>query len=203
MINFKANQLKKPRGIFGRYLFNKLEKFNLPIYEKTLEQIEIPPGDKILEIGYGTGRLINMIMNTYPGITMTGIDFSSTMHKRASCFNKTFIAAGTLTLHACDFMQYDGPENDFNTIIGLNVIYFFDLDMINKIFSLLNPSGNAVLYMNDPEQLRQFGLGPAKAFHKHEISDVISKMEQTGFRKIQQLPYTSSTENGFFIIAIK
>jgi ubiquinone/menaquinone biosynthesis C-methylase UbiE len=203
MINFIANQLKKPWGVFGFYLFNKLEKLNTPVYEATIKLLNISLGETILEIGFGTGKLLNMIANKYSDIEITGIDFSKLMYKLAKKLNKNNIYSNKIKLYHDNFMNLNLKDELFDKICGINIIYFFDKLIINKMFDILKCNGKLILYMNDPEQLNKFGLRFTKAFNKYEINEITNKMKETGFKNIQIKKYQSVNENGFFLIGFK
>jgi tRNA G46 methylase TrmB len=50
-------------------------------------------GDRILEIGFGNGKLLSDLMNLAPNITYDGIGISELMVAKAMAFNRALVAA--------------------------------------------------------------------------------------------------------------
>ena len=203
MNNLRAYQLKRPWGIWGNYIFNRLEKFNYPIYEHTIKMLDLKNNYKVLEIGYGTGKLINMILERFNDIYMIGIDFSKLMYKKASKLNRKHIQNNKLKLYNSDFINFEINTEIFDIVYGLNIIYFFNKSIIDKIFRILKKNGMLIFYMNDPTQLNKFGLKSAKAFYKYEIAEIVNKMKETGFSNIQINKCEFKNENGFYLTCEK
>ena len=77
---FFSEQARKPTGLFGHFYISKVfDKGNIEINTFTKETLDIKKGDYILEIGCGTGLLINEIANDLDNGFIEGIDFSKNM----------------------------------------------------------------------------------------------------------------------------
>jgi cyclopropane fatty-acyl-phospholipid synthase-like methyltransferase len=100
---FIAMQFKKPSGLFGMFSSNVMIKGNKAKYESIIKYLDLQPGDKLLEIGYGPGVGINMIAKACTSCTIHGIDFSNLMYRRASKYNKQYIENSTMLLQYGDF----------------------------------------------------------------------------------------------------
>ncbi|MGD0754462.1 MAG: hypothetical protein ABR927_05305 [Bacteroidales bacterium] len=87
MYRLLGKQLRKPSGFFGRLVANGIEIKNKGFYEKIIKGMDIKNGEKIFEIGYGSGLGINLIANKVD-CTVDGIDFSQVMYKKAVKKNK-------------------------------------------------------------------------------------------------------------------
>jgi cyclopropane fatty-acyl-phospholipid synthase-like methyltransferase len=82
MFKLVGKQLRKPSGFFGRLVSKGIEIKNKGFYEKIIKGLDIKGGEKIFEIGYGSGLGINSIANKY-NCTVGGIDFSELMYNKA------------------------------------------------------------------------------------------------------------------------
>ena len=93
-------QARKPTGIIGRYVMSKLfNKVNADLNTFVKQTLDVQKNDRILEIGFGPGMLINELAEiTIDGI-VEGVDFSKTMFKQASKVNKQHISQGRVRLH--------------------------------------------------------------------------------------------------------
>ena len=121
-----GEQLKKPKGIVGRFYISKLmKKSNQIVYDAMLEQLELNQNDKIFEIGYGNGLGVNMIATNFDCL-IEGVDFSKLMYNEARKRNKEHIENKKVKLYYGDFLKYNLPENCYDKIYCLNVVYFWD-----------------------------------------------------------------------------
>ncbi len=77
---FFSRQARKPSGLFGRIVMKQL--FDLghkTINEMVKEQLGLNQDDRVLEIGYGTGKLLKDIAEKIESGLIEGIDFSEAM----------------------------------------------------------------------------------------------------------------------------
>ena len=73
-----SNQFSKPRGIGGVISTFVMNKINRKLYESVIENIKVKKGDKVLDIGFGNGQLINELSLVNDG-QFYGIEISEDM----------------------------------------------------------------------------------------------------------------------------
>jgi cyclopropane fatty-acyl-phospholipid synthase-like methyltransferase len=93
--NFFSEQARKPSGLFGRWVMSRIfDRGNAAINDFMKEQLLLQENDPVLEIGFGTARLIcEMAKRVNTGL-IEGIDLSDTMVAIAKKKNKKYIAEG-------------------------------------------------------------------------------------------------------------
>jgi len=182
---FIASQFKRPRGLFGYVVSNMMKKGNQKNYIRLIKDLDVQPGEKLLEIGYGPGIGIQMITSSCVSCTVHGIDFSGLMYKKAGKLNKLLIEQGRVQLQYGDFLKIPIDKNQYDRIFCLNVIYFWDeLDKpLEKTLSLLKEGGAFYIYMVNPEFLVD-RKAPDTIFNKYSIDQVVGALRSAGFRKI-------------------
>jgi ubiquinone/menaquinone biosynthesis C-methylase UbiE len=176
---FIAWQFKKPTGLFGIFSSNIMTKANAIKYERMIENLDVRPNDKLLEIGYGPGIGINIIAQRCSSCTIHGIDFSRLMYNRANKCNKPYIG-DKVQLQLGDFLKMPIDSNSYDKIFCLNVIYFWEnlMEPFKKIISILKPGGAFHIYMATKEML---GRAPDEIFNKYSIEQVIESLNSAGF----------------------
>jgi len=100
--------------------------FNSP----TVELLNVRPGDRVLEIGYGPGLALADVVNRVGPGTVCGLDHSETMRGVAAARNRHALADGRLRLYvgrvedlaAGKVSGLDGP---FDRIYGINTAMFW------------------------------------------------------------------------------
>ena len=121
--------------------------FYQAIHKRLLDYVELPEQAKVLDIGCGTGRLLNRLAAKYPNLQGTGLDFSSEMlrqARRSNCHRPRliFVQGNAAPLRFVS-EQFDAV---FNTISFLH--YAEPERVLAEIYRVLRPGG--MLYLVDP-----------------------------------------------------
>ena len=192
---FIAAQFKKPSGLFGIFSSNVMIKGNKANYEKILKNLDLQPGDKLLEIGYGPGIGVNMIAKACTSCIIHGIDFSNLMYRRARKYNKKYLDDNSMLLQYGDFLKISIAGDEYDKIFCLNVVYFWnDLhDPFKKVLSLLKAGGGFYIYMAHRDALRK---AHDTIFNKYSIEQVVIALKSVGFADVEHY-----SEKGYYIKA--
>lgn len=83
MLKTLGKQFRKPSGFFGRLVSKIMNIRNRGFYKKIIVELDIKSGDKIFEIGYGSGLGISLIANSSIDCSIKGIDFSELMYNKS------------------------------------------------------------------------------------------------------------------------
>ncbi len=77
---FLARQLRKPSGLMGRLVISRLLNLgNAPLNKLTLASLELAPDDRVIEVGFGGGDLIERMVPAVARGRIAGVDFSPEM----------------------------------------------------------------------------------------------------------------------------
>jgi ubiquinone/menaquinone biosynthesis C-methylase UbiE len=171
-----------------------------------IEQLSLKNnGEKILEIGYGTGMAINLIVNSYVNVKITGIDFSKLMFKKAFRKNRKFINIGKVKLFYGDVLNFDFKDEYFDKIFAVNVIYFCkDLEnFFSKLKKLLNPRGEILFYMVDKEHFSGSRITKTDIFQKYNIDYVLDELVRAGYKNVRYENSRPGDEKAYCVIGEK
>jgi len=185
MLRQIGNQFRKPSGFLGKIISFLMKKGNLHAYNKIIPLLNIQNGDHILEIGYGHGVGLDMICTNY-NCKVTGVDFSELMQQESQNRNKKHIQEHQLDLKFGDYLKMPLPQESFDQIFFINVIYFWEDIQVafKKINEELKTNGTFVFYMVHQEDLKKMKFTLDDIFHKYEIDYVIQELELAGFKNI-------------------
>jgi ubiquinone/menaquinone biosynthesis C-methylase UbiE len=177
---FFSEQARKPSGLFGRWVMCKIFDYgNAALNDFMKELLSLKENDHVLEIGFGTGKLISEMAKRVNTGLIEGIDFSDVMVAIAEKKNKKHIAEGRVIIRQGDFRKIVYNENCFDKICSANTVYFwphFD-NCIKKSFRILKPGGMLILAFEDIKQLKDRALNTDvfHFYHKHEIIELLSR----------------------------
>lgn len=138
-----ARQLRKPEGSSGTKTGVLMNRSNAFMYGFTLQQLQLQQNEKVLEIGFGNGHFFSEIYKQAPGLSLFGIDYSAQMVKEASAANEEMISGQHLLLITGNSDALPWPDNFFDKIFCINVIYFWNQPSahLQEIKRVLKPGG--------------------------------------------------------------
>lgn len=135
-----GSQFGNPRGFVGKICCIIMNVINNQMYRKTVSMIN-PEAEKLLDIGYGNGYLLQKLNKKSKKYHLYGIDISEDMKSQAQKRNADIFREGRLHLEVgdCCNLQY---ENDFfDAISSINTVYFWQdtLKGLQEIRRVLKP----------------------------------------------------------------
>ena len=178
---------------------------NVPLHNFMKELLAVQEHDHILEIGFGTGKLIAEIAPFVTTGVIEGIDVSATMVALAAKRNKRSIVEGRVILQQGDFEDIAYPENRFDLICSANTIYFWAHPdrCVQKIWRILKPGARFLLAFEDKAQLEKRPLD-ADVFHIYHQDEVQQLLNRNGFsREIKIISREIRSQRFHCVVAVK
>ena len=142
-----TRQFELPSGNLGRLAAWLMSVSNKDKNQWLIEKLDIHEGDNVLEIGYGTGEIIDRLASTMTGGFIAGIDHSQLMFEIASRKNEHHSSDNKVALHWGDVWSIPYSTDYFDVIFGSNVHFFwkaplFEFDFLQRF---LKPGGKLVM----------------------------------------------------------
>ena len=140
-----AKQFELPSGNLGRVAAWLMSVSNREKNQWLIDKLNIQPGNQLLEIGYGTGEVINQLASTENIGFIAGIDHSQLMYKVAA--KRNAMHSKKVSLHWGDVWSIPYSTDYFDIIFGSNVHFFWrrpvhEIDLLQRF---LNPGGRLVM----------------------------------------------------------
>ena len=181
------------------------DKGNKSLNDLVFKALDPKGGERVLEIGFGTGLMVEQVASRLDSGGMTGVDFSDTMVAKARRRNRRHIKAGRVTLHAGDFMEVDLEPGSFDCIFSVNTLYFWPdpRGAMVRLSSLLAPGGRLILGFGKKEDLEQLNLDRS-VFRFYSVDEVKRLLMVSGGLEITQVNVARSEGLlGFCVVAQK
>jgi ubiquinone/menaquinone biosynthesis C-methylase UbiE len=180
-------QARKPSGLIGRYVMTKIfNSGNADLNAFVKETLGLQIDDRVLEVGFGPGKLINeMASITTKGI-VEGIDFSGTMVKQATKVNSRHISSGRVILHKGECSSLPFENEVFDKLCSINTLYFWEnpKEYFAEMFRVIKPGGTIAIGFRDDEQMSNLNLSD-DIFGSYSKNDVVDLLLEAGFQDAQ------------------
>lgn len=156
--------------------------------QETVKWVKLKPRDKILDIGCGTGALLQHIATAFPTVDLNGIDFSREMLQIAK--NNLGPRA---TLQVANAEKLPFKSHQFDAVLSISSFHYWrnPEKCLTEIIRVLKPSGQLVItdWCHDfiacrvfDFFLQAFNRAHFKTYGKQELKFLLSSM---GFKAIR------------------
>ena len=191
-----AQQLRHPRGFFGRRVAQRMNAVNLEIYDLALTNLAIEANHALLDIGFGGGPAFRRLCSLVPNGHVAGVDSSKTMLARATKSFADLIAAGRLSIHPGTFQRLPFQTHRFNTVFTVNTIYFWQdpAAVLSEIGRVLKPDGTLVIGFRTPDTAQQ-ARWQSYGFVYRSQDDIRTLCADSGFAEIEFVEQAGSIMN--------
>ncbi|MCZ6596790.1 MAG: methyltransferase domain-containing protein [Planctomycetota bacterium] len=143
--------IEKTRGKFDDWAESgagdQLESSHGDVVEQVIDAMDIRPGERILDLGCGTGWATRILAQRAPGAQAVGVDVSPKMIARADELHSLRIRA---RYDVGSFEELDFPEASFDRVFSMEAIYYAqDLDRaLSELCRVLKPGGAAEIVVD-------------------------------------------------------
>jgi SAM-dependent methyltransferase len=141
----------RPQGLAGRLFGVVMERLNAPAYARALEELAPRAGERFLEIGFGTGRLAELVLGAAPGVHVAGVDPTPTMLAVARRRAQVRSAGDRADLRLGSDAVLPWGDGSFDGVAALHSFQFWSdpARSLREIVRVLRPGGRLVLVLRD------------------------------------------------------
>ncbi|MFE3178505.1 class I SAM-dependent methyltransferase [Amycolatopsis sp. NPDC059090] len=152
-----AKQLGHPRGRAGQAVVRLLNNVNRGPVTGAVDALEIRRGETALDLGFGGGLGLDLLLRATEGGTVHGAEISETALARARRAFPKNLAAGRLVLHQAGMAELPLEDGTIDAALTVNTVYFIpDLaPAFAEVARVLSGGGRFVVGLGDPEMMRE------------------------------------------------
>ncbi|MGB6297460.1 MAG: class I SAM-dependent methyltransferase [Rivularia sp. (in: cyanobacteria)] len=203
---FLASQLRQPSGWFGKQVISRvLNRDNAAMNKLAFRMLNLKStSERVLEVGFGGGYLLKMILK-HPGVkSVAGIDVSPEMVEFCKKRFASDIKTGKLKLKCSNTVNKASFDSNFTKICTVNTIYFWPdvKQTLIQLHQILEEKGSLVICFNCKEFLKKTTFSK-NGFQVYDIEEVKHLMEAVGFKNIQWIMNSQPNEQFICIVGEK
>ena len=178
----RARQLANPDGEIGIAVADWLNENNKQANTRVVEALAVGAGHRVLEIGFGNGRSVPIVMAQAAGVSYAGIDISPTMVAEASRFNVELVQAGKARFHLAFAHEMPFADASFDRVFSIGVIHFWTepLASLAEVRRVLRPEGVMFMGCLAPKDAPDFAQSEY-GFHLRDASEWEGLCRSAGF----------------------
>ena len=177
---FIAEQLSHPRGLRGWLVRRGMNRGNARANAFAVDQLELRPTDKVLEVGFGGGVNIQRLLDQ--GTSVVGVDRSRDTVAAADRRFARARAAARASFLVGEVEALPLADNTFTKAVTVHTVYFWtSLDRgFQELHRCLQPGGLLVVGFVPKAQMDRMGM-PTDLFTARDPDALGSAATEAGF----------------------
>ncbi|MCM3164815.1 class I SAM-dependent methyltransferase [Metabacillus litoralis] len=154
MINSFKKQFSVPNGLLGRVAGIIMAMENKKLNKWTLSHLHIDGSDRILEVGYGSGKCIEYMLKANRTIKIDGLDVSKTMKAQAEHRLGNYVESGQVTLMLGDVEKVRLDEEKYDKVVTVNnyTIWSHPERGLQRLHQVMKIGGKIAITMQPREE---------------------------------------------------
>jgi SAM-dependent methyltransferase len=199
-----ALQLSRPFGFVGGMVLPLLwNRRNAALNDRTLSRLQLEATDRVLDIGFGGGYLIEKMLHEVTAGRVCGIDASHSMVGRCRANFAPWIREGMLDLQCAMVDSIPYPDDYFMKICSVNSLFFWrDLRAgVREIRRVLAPDGLLVLTFTCKHDMDKRGF-PSRTVHTFSEKEMAGILHEQKFADIH-MTLEADKHRRFVIVTAK
>lgn len=185
---------QSPSGFIGTLFGKLMEWLNTNAYRKAIHTLEPARDERILEIGFGTGRFAEMLLEMSPAIFVAGVDPTLTMVQTAKdrLAKHGFADRVDLRQGMDEVLPWD--DNSFHAVVAIHSFQFWKdpEHSIKEINRVLQPNGRFIIVFRDHAANPPAWLPNPISRSGKEIELTKQLLEENGYACVERMAAGSS-----------
>jgi len=196
LTRYISEQAAHPHGLGGPLIGRLWVKETAPTNDAAIDLLAPAPGEDILEIGFGPGRTLGLLVER--GARVTGVDVSEEMVHLAGRRNSELVRTGVLTLHRGDGVTLPVEANSQDAVLSVHNLYFWPNPQatIAEIARVLRPGGRILLVFRGREHPLPKRLDPT-VYQDLTTNECLAWLASAGFEAHSHHPDGAPAEVSF------
>jgi ubiquinone/menaquinone biosynthesis C-methylase UbiE len=110
----------RPKGVMGRLGGVIMARLNRDAAAQVIDLLDVQPDDRILEVGFGPGVAVQLLLHRMPTVWVAGVDQSQEMVEQAAARNADALRARRADLRYGSVDRLPFADETFDKVLAVN-----------------------------------------------------------------------------------
>ena len=183
---FIARQGRHPTGLLGLLLARIMAVETAKENVRALDLLELRPGHRVLEVGFGHGRTIaRAAARASPGF-VAGVDPSERMLEMAARHNRRLIREGRVELKLGDSSRLPYEDGCFDRVYSVHTLYFWENPAahLREIHRVMKAGARLVLGFRPKDETASAEF-PSTVYRFYTADEVRRLLDAAGYERVE------------------
>ena len=178
-----GKQMQYPRGVFGKVVFALMTRMTIAHARWTADLLDVQSDEDVLEIGFGNGANIKLLLQRAVRGSVTGVEISETAIEMASKKNAKAISEGRVKLHQAAGNTLPFEAGVFDKVCTVATAYVIEDPgaVFKEMYRVLKPNGRAAVTFPFRENAMKQKVAGTEGFYLHELAHLEKAFRAAGF----------------------
>lgn len=198
---YLMSQFARPHGLLAGVFAAVMNGGNRQVNLRSLEALEVEPGQRVLEVGFGGGATLETLIREKGCGYVGGLDASPEMVRAAGRRFAPSIADGRMAVRQGTVEQMPWPDGEFDRALSVNSMFYWPDPArgAREIRRVLRPGGILVLGLRDKAAIDKIGIGPL-GYWSPSREEIEALLADAGFQQVSARSHEDGARGGFIVI---
>ncbi|HVD77501.1 MAG TPA: class I SAM-dependent methyltransferase [Vicinamibacteria bacterium] len=154
-----------------------LNRVNARVNRAALDLLSVRPDDRLLDVGFGGGLILQEALLRLPRGAVAGIEISEPMLELARRKFRREMAAGRLEVKEGSVSSIPYPDDSFHRVTAVNTLHFWPdpAGGLREVLRVMKPGGRVVIVLRPKEYLERirFTSHGFTAYDDHQLRGLL------------------------------
>lgn len=178
-------QWGRPQGRAAAWTLRYLNATNWRLNALATERLEARPEDRVLDIGFGGGVGLAMLLSKVPRVSLAGVDLAQAVIAHGERKFDRAIQEGRVEIRLGAVESLPWPDGTFDAAYSVNCIYFWPdhARALHEIRRVLKPGGRFILAIYDKRRVER--LWPGSPSQLLTVEEAVDLLRSAGFEDVR------------------
>jgi ubiquinone/menaquinone biosynthesis C-methylase UbiE len=198
---YLMSQFARPHGLLAGVFAAVMNGGNKQVNLRSLEALEVEPGQRVLEVGFGGGATLEALIREKGCGYVGGLDASPEMVRAAERRFASWIAEGRMAVRQGTAESIPWGDAEFDRALSVNSLFYWPDPArgAREIRRVLRPGGTLVLGLRDKAALDKIGISSLGYWAPTE-EEIKKLLAEAGFDRLSAQSHRDGARGDFIVI---
>jgi arsenite methyltransferase len=198
---YMMSQFARPHGLLAGVFGAVMNGGNRQVNLRSLEALEVEPGQRVLEVGFGGGATLEILLQEKACSYVGGLDPSPEMVRAAERRFASWIAEGRMAVRRGEAGAIPWADAELDRVLSVNSMFYWPDPArgAREIRRVLRPGGLLVLGLRDKTAADKIGIGRLGYWSPAE-EDIKALLVDAGFDRLSAQSHSDGVRGDFIVL---